>query len=207
MIIKRKRYINNMRFQMKYVITFVITALIGSFIAAFVFNVLALRELESLRWSTHIDAKTTGEIFNPVFLYVAVSSFLFVSLLIIITATWMMRKTSGQLYRMSKDIKKISNGIFDVELILRKRDEFKDVAKELNTMAARLKDKFGRVYKSYSGIPELISDTEKIPGSQETRDENFRMILSHLDNFHKELDSFHREKRKKEKTLPSHQVQ
>jgi methyl-accepting chemotaxis protein len=190
MKIKRRRYITNTRFQFKYVLTFAITALLGSFVASTVFNFLALRELESLRWSTHINAQTTGEIFNPLFMYVAVFSFLFVALLIILVAAWMMKKTRGQLNRMSNDINKIAKGFFDVDITLRKKDEFKDVAHAFQNMLTGIKDRLIKIRDSYTDISKIITGLEETKGTQETVSKNCGEIMSHLENIEKELNRF-----------------
>ncbi len=73
----RRRYIVDAGLQMKFIISFVLVSLLGSVAAVVAFNFFALRKMETLMLSTHISAKTTGELIGPLFVYVNIISFLF----------------------------------------------------------------------------------------------------------------------------------
>ncbi len=186
---RRRRYIINAGLQMKFIISFMLVSLLGSIAAVAAFNFFALRKLETLMWSTHISAKTTGELIGPLSVYVNIISFLFVSVLLIIIVIWMIRKVSGPLYRMSKDIMRVADGDLSTSIILRQKDELKDVAHELNIMIKSIREKFNIISEKYTGISRSIGRLKKeISNTESIKDYN--SILKDIEGLETEMNSF-----------------
>ena len=102
---RRRKYVINSGLQMRFSFLFIVVALLGNILAVGAFNMFSLKKLDAARWSTHLNIDSTGELLYPVFLYVNIGAFLFITMLFIIVGAWMLRKTTGPLIRMSKDIK------------------------------------------------------------------------------------------------------
>ena len=51
-------------------------------------------------------------------------------------------RIAGPIFRLKKGIRDIADGRLNEKIILRKKDEFHDVAEELNALAARFRDSF-----------------------------------------------------------------
>ncbi|MEF9427353.1 MAG: hypothetical protein L0956_09370 [Candidatus Mariimomonas ferrooxydans] len=187
---RRRKFIVDKGLQIRFTLLFVLVSLLGSFAAVTAFNSLALRELEILKWSTHLNVKTTGEFLNHLFVYVNIADFMFVSVLLIIAGVWMKRKVSGPLYRMSKDIMSIAIGDLTTTIILRKKDDFKDVALELKIMVKGIRERFAVIKKTYTGLSKTIiklkyeiSDPKKTTG-------NCSSILKDIESIKTEIKSF-----------------
>lgn len=187
---RRRKFIVDKGLQIRFTFLFVLVSLLGSFASVTAFNFLALRELEALKWSTHLNVKTTGEFLNPLFMYVNIADFLFVSVLLIIAGVWMKRKVSGPLYRMSKDIMNVATGNLTTTIILRKKDDFKDVALELNIMVKGIRERFAVIKKTYTGLSKTIiklkyeiSDPEKTTGNCKSILYNIEKIETDMKNF------------------------
>jgi len=105
-----------------------------------------------------MNVKTTGELIKPLFMYINVIDIGFVSTLLIIISILMIRKASGPLYRMITDIMKVTNGNLSVDITLRQKDEFKDVANELNNMVRNLRSRFKVINERYSGISRTVEN-------------------------------------------------
>ncbi|MBI4682078.1 MAG: methyl-accepting chemotaxis protein [Nitrospirae bacterium] len=131
---RRRKYINDTKLQIKFVSAFVIVCLLCSILTSVVFNYLAMKKLESLMWSTHINIKSTDELLGPLFMNINIINFLFVAALLIITGLWLIRKITGPLYRMLKDVRKVASGDLSSGMTLRQNDELKDTAYELDAM-------------------------------------------------------------------------
>ncbi len=187
---RRRKYIIDTGFQIRIILIFTVLAFLGSFIAATAFNYFALKKLEAFMWSTHVRVKTTGEILNPLFMYVNVTSFLFVSILLIITAVWITRKTAGPLYRISKDIYNVISGDLTTNITLRQKDEFKDTAFELNTMLKNIKGKFNIINTKYMSISKSIENLNKKITASEIATVDCDSILSNINSLEKELTNF-----------------
>ncbi len=186
----RRRYIVDAGLQMQFIISFVLVSLLGSIAAVAAFNFFALRKLKPLIWSTHISAKSTGELIKPVFMYVNIIGFLFVSVLLIIAGIWMIRKVSGPLYRMSKDIIRVANGDLSTSITLRQKDKLKDVAYELNIMIKSIREKFNIISEKYRGISKSIGGLKKEISNTGTSIKDYNLILKNIEGLQTEINSF-----------------
>jgi methyl-accepting chemotaxis protein len=157
---RRRKYIVSSGFQWRFVLGFVAVALAGSGAATVLFNLLAQRRLEELRWSAFVPVQSTGEVLKPLFMYVNLFSLIFVAVLLVITGALMLRRVSGPVYRISKDLKSIGEGNFSSGIILRRHDEFRDVAEALNEMLDRLRERFSESRAKYEQISQELLELE-----------------------------------------------
>lgn len=187
MIFKRRKYIVDKRFQGKFILFFVIISSISSIIATVVFNHIALKRLESIMWSAHISVKTTDEVIGSLFIYVNIIAFLVVSFLLILTGIWMVRKTSGSLYVISKDIMRAANGDLSVGINLMQKNEFNDVVSSLNDMIKKLKERFFNIKQQYGEISAYIRDIERTYAKDTPEREDIQKVLKRLETLRENL--------------------
>lgn len=183
---RRRKYLIDTIFQSRIIIIFVALSLLGSFIAVAVFNLLALNKLDDLFWSSHIRVQSTGEYLRPLFVRVNIISFMFVSLAFIVAAFLIIKKTSGPLYRMSKDISKVAAGDLTADISLRKGDDFRDVAHELDIMVKSLRNRFSSLNEQYK-ICSLELEKGDITDTQKC---NLESIASQIETIELELSRF-----------------
>lgn len=189
---KRRSYIIQMHkeLQMKITLAFVTVSLLGSIISAAAFNFFALRKLETLMWSTHINVKDTGEIIRPLFVYVNIFNFVFIAILLGITILWMMRLKSGPIYRMVKDIMQVAGGDLSTIIALRQKDEFQVVAKELNEMTESLRRRFTVLNDTYTGISDRVGEIRVKAGDDSISPDEYDLILKQIDRLERETGQF-----------------
>lgn len=187
MIFKRRKYIVDKRFQGKFILFFVIISSFISIVATVVFNHIALKRLESIMWSAHISAKTTDEVIGSLFIYVNIIAFLVVSFLLILTGIWMVRKTSGFLYMISKNIMRVANGDLSVSIGLRQKDEFNDVVSSLNDMIKKLRERFFNIKQQYGEISAYIRDIERTYAKDTPEREDLQKVLKRLETLRENL--------------------
>jgi methyl-accepting chemotaxis protein len=99
-------------------------------------------------------------VLKPLFIYVNLFNLLFVAVLLVITGALMLRKVNGPLYRIAEDLKMIGEGNLSSAIILRKRDEFRDVAVALNEMLERLRVRFSELREGYEEISQQLLELE-----------------------------------------------
>ncbi len=175
---------------MKITLLFAVIALAGSIAAAIAFNYFAMKKLEVLMWSTHINLKDTGEIIRPLFIYVNIFDFLFVTVLLIVASMWMMKKTTGPLFRMSKDISKVADGDLSVMLALRQKDEFQDTANELNSMITSIRDRYKNINEKHSDVSQSIETLKKEMENPEIVVKNCDAAMKSIEELEGKLKSF-----------------
>lgn len=183
---RRRQYITDSTFQIKIIITFVLISCSAGIAAVAFFNVFALKELEALMWSTHINIQSTGELFRPLFIKVNTSALVFISALLMIAAFLTIRRAAGPLYRMSRDIAQAATGDLTVDLALRQKDEFRDTASELDNMLKSIRERFKVINEKYKGISQMVNDIN----AAGTSDKRFDELASGIENLEEELGRF-----------------
>ena len=176
--------------QMKFVIVFVTICLLGSILTSAVFNYLALKELEALMWSTHISIKTTDELLRPLFINITIINFLLIAAFLLITGIWMIRKTTGPLYRMLKDLQKVAAGGLSTDITLRQKDELKDIAYALNTMVKGIKDRFADINKKYADVSLSVKELKRDRGDKEASMKDCTSLLGKIEGLETEISRF-----------------
>ncbi|MEW6602143.1 MAG: methyl-accepting chemotaxis protein [Nitrospirota bacterium] len=187
---RRRKYINDTKLQLKFVSTFVIVCLLCGILTSAVFNYLALKKLESLMWSTHINIESTDELLTHLFMNVNIINFISVAALLIIAGFWRIRKITGPLYRMREDIGKVAEGDLPANIALRQKDELKDIAYELNNMIKSIRDRFAAINKKYEDISESIGGLKRKPVEKETSIKAHELILEKIGELESEMKGF-----------------
>jgi methyl-accepting chemotaxis protein len=185
---RRRTYIVDAGLQMKVALVFAAVSLTASTAAVAAFNYFSLKRMEAVMWSTHIAVRTTGEIVGPLFIYTNVINFIAVLILLIITIMWMMRKTRGPLYRMSRDIQRVADGDIAAEVTLRQKDEFKNAANELDLMVKSMRGWFVNFKNSYSDISRSIAALEKESRGEGSTVKTCDSILKKIDDLEAEMN-------------------
>lgn len=110
---------------------------------------------------------------------VGIFNLILVLVLIFITGIWMMKKTRGPLYRISNDLEKVCAGDFSSPIVLRQKDEFKDVADALNDMIENTRARLNSFKNSYEDISRNILDLEvKLAKGFQIREESEKLAQS-----------------------------
>lgn len=187
---RRRTYINDAKLQMKFVTAFIIICLLGSILTSAVFNYLALKKLETLMWSTHISIKTTDELLRPLFINITIINFILVTAFLIITGLWMIRKTTGPLYRMLKDVQKVAAGDLSTDITLRQKDELKDVAHELNAMVKGIRDRFVAINNKYTDVSLSVKGLKSDLSDKETSMKACKSLLNKIEGLETEINRF-----------------
>lgn len=172
---------------MKVTLVFLLISLLGSMVSTFTFNFFAMRKFEALMWSTHISVNDTGEIIRPLFVYINIANFLFLSVMLVIAVVWMMKIKSGPIYRMNRDITKVADGDLSVNINLRQKDEFQDVAAVLNDMTGKIRERFGVIIGTYADVSQSLS---KLKGGTEDAERAYGPVLRNISELEAELRKF-----------------
>ena len=175
---------------MKFVLAFVIVAFTGNILAVIIFNYLALKKLDELMWSTHLRVSSTSEIIGPLFTQVNVAAFAFMSITLVIIGFMITKKISVPLYRMSKDLTKAADGNLTVDISLRQKDEFKDVAYELDLAVQSLRKRFVTLNERHGELTRSIEGLQVDIRDEKTGTDRLESVLKNIDVLANEIDKF-----------------
>jgi len=187
MKLQRSRYLIDTRLQIRYALLFVAISLISNILSVTAFNVLALKQLDTLMWSTHISINSTDDLIRPLFFFVNIINFVFVAALLVLIGFLMLKKTSGPLIRMTRDIRKVTGGDLSSRIVLRQKDDFRDVADELNQMTGELRERFSGLKDKYEELSRSLQMIRKGTSKKDSIN-NYDSILKSIEAVETELN-------------------
>ena len=158
---RRKIYFINKDFQSRFILRFVAVATVWSAASVLLFFYLANKKLEEIRYSSYIDMTTTSELLMPVTIgALAVSLLMFAGILGYAIHT-LLHKLSGPLGQIRRDILRIAAGDLTSDIILREKDEFQDLAADLEGMRTELRERIVRIKEQQSMLSAAAADLNK----------------------------------------------
>lgn len=160
---KRKIYFINKDFQSRFILRFVAVATIWAAATIMLFVYLTGKKLDAIRYSSHIDIKTTSELLLPVTVGVHAVSFLVFAAILAYTINALWKRLSPPLYSIKKDIMRIAGGDLASEVSLSKDEEFQHLATDLDAMRIGIREKIvllkERQVMLSSAADELVKST------------------------------------------------
>lgn len=158
--IKRKKYIVDRGvFQYRIAMPFIIVWLLASVGSTAMFVYLVQGEIENLLWTAHVDVQVVGEIIGRLFTYTLAATFVVVLVLFRISCIYIRRKMLGPVVRMVNDLKAVAGGDLSARIILRKKDEFRDVAAVLNDF---IKEKHDKVIQQRYLMNDIDGELQRV---------------------------------------------
>jgi methyl-accepting chemotaxis protein len=155
---KRKIYFIKKDFQSRFILRFAAVATVWSAASVLLFFYLANKKLEEIRYSSHIDIATTSELLLPVTIgSLAVSLLIFAGILGYAIHT-LLHKLSGPLGQLRRDIARIEGGDLTSDIILREKDEFQDLAADLEEMRKELRARIARIKEQQAALSAAAAE-------------------------------------------------
>jgi methyl-accepting chemotaxis protein len=149
---KRKIYFIQKDMQSRFILRFAVAVTSWAAMTMLLFAYFAGKKLDDVRYSSHIDIQSTMELLFPItFGTQAVSMLIFIGILAYaIRSLW--QKLSSPLYAVKKSMEKIAGGDLTNKVVLRKKDEFQDLATDLEGMRLGLREKIDRIKQQQQAI-------------------------------------------------------
>jgi len=141
----RKIYFINKRLQTRFILTFVLIVICWAVATVGVYTYLVEKKLDSIRYSSHVDITTTGEMLLPITLGTHLISFLIFAAILAFAMKLVWKMLSPPLYSIKKDLARIAAGDLTSEVSLCKGEEFQDLAIELEQMRRGLRENIVRI--------------------------------------------------------------
>lgn len=136
----RRIYFINKKLQTRFILKFVFIVICWAVATVAMYTYLVGKKLESLRYSSHIDIKTTGELFLPITLGTHLISFLIFAALLAYAMRSILKRLSPPLYSIKKDLARIASGDLTSKVSLCEGEEFQELASGLEMMRSKLRE-------------------------------------------------------------------
>lgn len=178
---KRRSYFIDKAYQGRMVLRIIMICAAGLLFELALFNFLSYRSLEEMRWRTHIGAETVGEITGTYLIYSSIFAVLFTCAALFVYSRVMHRRAAGPLYRMKRDIEMAADGDLSLNIWLRREDDFKETADELNRMVAAIRQDFRQMGDGLDKVGRTIDMLEYAEARPELMKQKCRQLIEHLE--------------------------
>ena len=175
----RKIYFINKRLQTRFILRFVLIVMCWAVATVWVYSSLVEKKLDTLRYSSHVDIKTTGDLLLPITLGTHLVSFLLFAAILAYTMRSIMRKLSPPLYSIKKDLARIASGDLTNEVTLCKGEEFQELASELELMRRGLRENFVLIKDRQLALSSAMADIDSAIS-------NGRLSMTHVSTLQSE---------------------
>ena len=152
---KRRQFITDLVFQRRYILTFTMLCLASMVASVLLFNWLAARELEAVKWRMIIESETLADVVVPYLTYISLFGAILTTTAIVLIWRSQMARIVGPVFRLRKDLLRVRNGDLTVQIRLRGEDEFKSTAVELDRLVVSLRRRFTRANDEFDSIKRL----------------------------------------------------
>ncbi len=178
---KRRNYFIDKGYQGRIILWIIMICSAGLLLDLSIFNFLSYRNIEAMRWRSHISAGTVGEITRTYLIYSSIFAIIFTIAALFIYLRYVRYKSAGPLYRLSKDIENAADGNLAVNIWLRKEDDFKETAYELNRMLASFRSDFKQLGDSLSEASRTIDVLEYVGNKPELAKQKCQQLVECLE--------------------------
>ncbi len=178
---KRRNYFIDRDYQGRIILRIIMICSAGLLLELGLFNVLSYRNMESMRWRSHISAETLGEITRTYLIYSSIFAIIFTIAALFIYLRYVHHKSAGPLYRLSKDIENAADGNLAFNIWLRREDDFKETAYELNRMLASFRSDFRQLGDSLSEASRTIDVLEYVGDRPELAKQKCQQLVECLE--------------------------
>lgn len=177
----RRRYFIDKGYQSRIALKVILICTSGMVFGLALFNYLAYKKFDDLRWSIHISASSITEIIAVPLLYSSVAAVLLTVAGLLLFFRSMLKKTEGPIYRLIKDLQTAASGDLSINIWLRKEDDFKETALELNNMIGAVRKDFQQLRDSFAEINTTVNTLEYIMDRPELAKEKCRLLIASIE--------------------------
>src|SRR6185369_5660541 len=141
----RRIYFIDRKLQTRFILNFVLIVICWAAATVGMYTYLVEKKLDSIRYSSHVDIKTAGDLLLPVTLGTHLISLLVFAAILAFAMQAVWKKLSPPLYSLKKDLARIAAGDLTSEVSLCKGEEFQNLAGELEQMRQGLRENIIRI--------------------------------------------------------------
>jgi methyl-accepting chemotaxis protein len=197
---KRRNYFINKEFQGRYIFNYFLLVIIGSLLFIGVFSFFSSNTLSIVYDNYHLQLGVTPGILFKKILSTQWLFIVFGGGLVVIVTLFLTHRIAGPFYRFEKSLDEMIEGDISNKIILRQKDEGKDLAQKINAFNYILGDKLSLIENFNSNIAVSSLQLKKLLEDSDVKMEKFTPLLNEILDSQKNIQtmindySFSREK-------------
>ncbi len=151
---KRKTVYIKKGFQFRFILKFCLILLAGVLLSTALLVVSTRGTLTSTFENSRLVIENTGSAMFPAILMTNLITLGIICVAVIFVTLYVSHRIAGPMFRFEKDLQRIKAGDLCVNIHLRKKDQFTEMAGGLNEMTQSLHKKVTRLQKGLDDLPE-----------------------------------------------------
>ncbi|MGO9014150.1 MAG: hypothetical protein ACLQF0_04140 [Dissulfurispiraceae bacterium] len=187
----RRNYFINKDLQSRFIMRFVVLATIWAAVTVMLFIYVAQKKLTVLCYSSYCDISTINELLLPLTIGVQVVTLVVFAGILAQIIHSLLKRLSPPLFAIKRSLAGIAGGDLASKVVLRKGDEFQDLAMGLDEMRASLREKILRIKEQQ---PALSAASTELSTSMLTGTPSLSSALSlqsAVERMKEEIRAFH----------------
>jgi methyl-accepting chemotaxis protein len=182
---KRRNFFIDREYQGRIIMRILQICLAGLVLELTLFNYLSYRNVEEMRWMTHIQADTMGEIVRQYLAYSSVVALLLTGAALFVYIRFIRQKTAGPLYRLQKDLTIAAEGDLSRNIRLGGDDDFRDTAEELDRMISSVRADFRLLGGKMVAVGRTVDLLEYVADRPAVASEKCQQLIEYLEPLRK----------------------
>lgn len=175
---KRRQYLINKDFQIRFIFKFCLLLLSASVLSTVILMYLSEGTLTSTFNNSRLVISSTASAILPATLLTNIITICVVAIATILVTLFVSHKIAGPLFRFQKEVREIAKGNLSINICLRKKDQIKDIADELNAMCNSLGQKIKGIREEIFEISEMAKNGSEIQQMSSA----LNKLLNRIDN-------------------------
>jgi len=156
----RRIFFIKKRMQTRFILTFVLIVICWSVATVGLYTFLVEKKLDKIRYSSHVDIKTTGELLLPITLGTHLSSLIVFAVILAFAMKVVWKILSPPLYSIKIDLAQIAAGDLTHQVSLCKGEEFQDLASQLEQMRQGLRENIVQIKDQQLALSAAAAEIE-----------------------------------------------
>jgi methyl-accepting chemotaxis protein len=162
----RRKYFINRKFQTEFSLRFVLIIAAASISLLFFFLYNSRGTMTAGYNGSEVQLLQTGSYFLPSLIVSTIVIVLFSSLTGVFAMVFLSHRIVGPLFRFQASLRELHSGDLTRRFNLRDRDQFKDLADQINTLSNVMDEKIGEIKKRAAELSVIIENMQSASVSQ-----------------------------------------
>ena len=159
---KRRKYFINKEFQGRYILNYFLLAMIGSILFVGVFSFFSSNTLSIVYDNYHLQLGVTPGILLKKILSTQWLVIILGGGVVVIATLFLTHRIAGPFYRFETTLEQMMSGDLSGKIVLRKKDEGKELAQKINTFNYLLADKLSVIESFNAGVAVSALKLKKV---------------------------------------------
>lgn len=186
---KRRNYFINKEFQGKYIFSYFILITLGSLVFIGVFAFFSSNTLSISYDNYHLQLGITPEILIRKILSTQWFFIVIGGGLVVIVTLLLTHRVAGPFYRFERAIEDMIGGDLSAKIVLRKKDEGKELAKKINAFTFILGDKLSIIESFNSNIAISSLQLKKVLENSDLSPDTYGPLFNEIMDSHRNIQA------------------